>query len=121
MPHTASDTPESPLSPMQPKLPVNSARRPQGHRPATGRSPNTGRLTVAVGQPLHMYAHDFHVPMSPAKPALRSSTGAGATTEVAFMTSFGNSAEQSMHPDDMGTKTSRAALTSVLHLWLSST
>jgi serine/threonine protein kinase len=120
MPHTTSDTPKSPLSPVQPKLPVNSARRPQGHRPATGRSASTGRLTVSVGQPLHMYAHDFHVPTSPAKPALRSPIGAAATTEVAFMTSFeGDSGEHSLHLADMGTKTSQiVALTSALHLWL---
>jgi serine/threonine protein kinase len=122
MPHTTSDTPKSPLSPMLPELPAYSARRPQGHRPATGRSPNTGRLTVTVDQPLHMYAHDFHVPTSPAKPALRSPIGAGAaaTSEVPFMTSFdGNSGEDGMHPDDMGTKTSQVvALTSALHLWL---
>jgi hypothetical protein len=109
MPHTTSDTPKSPLSPVQPKLPVNSARRPQGHRPATGRSASTGRLTVSVGQPLHMYAHDFHVPTSPAKPALRSPIGAAATTEVAFMTSFeGDSGEHSLHLADMGTKTRRS-------------
>jgi serine/threonine protein kinase len=106
---------------MLPKPPVNCARRPEGHRPATGRSASTGRLTVSVDHPLRMCTHDFHVPTSPAKPALRSPIGAAATTEVAFMTSFeGNcSGEDSMRLDDMGTKTSQiVALTSALHLWL---